>query len=133
MSPEQIVSVHLVRRPILEGLMRALGVAKAEVVSYGRSRFGAVRIGAQADLLVLSDALQPLDEYVADPSTLAVQVDRNAGILQHFDPLLAGKLRSPVTSWLPTGLRSSDYISPEPKSTYTDVRKAGATSPRLKR
>src|ERR1700728_2366330 len=76
--------------------MRTNGVVSAEVTSQRGPRFGTVRVGSQIDLLVLDAPPQPLDEHVVDPSTFAIHADRNAGALEHVDPLLAGKLRSLV-------------------------------------
>lgn len=76
--------------------MRTDGVVSAKVTCQRCAGFCPIRVGAHVHLLVLDAPPQPLDEYVVDSSTLAVHADSNAGILEHFDPFLAGKPRSLV-------------------------------------
>jgi hypothetical protein len=45
-------------------------------------------------VLVLHAAPQSLDEYVADPATLAIHADANAGGVEHIGPRFAGELRA---------------------------------------
>src|SRR5664280_3034512 len=45
-------------------------------------------------LLIFDAAPQPFDEDVVDPAALAVHTDRDAGVLQDLDPLVARELRS---------------------------------------
>src|SRR5579859_4072455 len=86
--------VHLVRCGIAEGLVKAPRVVEREVLRQRAVRLMAVRVRPQVDLLVLHAPPQPLDEYVVDPATLAVHVDRDAGGFQRREPLLAGELRT---------------------------------------
>src|ERR1019366_9227254 len=88
--------IHLVRGSVLEGLMRAACVVKAEVLRERSACLRAVRVPVQIDLFVLDAAPQSLDEHVVDPATLAVHADGDAGVIEHLDPLLAGELRALV-------------------------------------
>jgi hypothetical protein len=76
--------------------MRTDGVVSAKVTCQRCAGFCPIRVGPHVHLLVLDAPPQPLDEHVVDPSTLAVHADSNAGVLEHFDPFLAGELRSLV-------------------------------------
>ena len=64
----KLIDVHLIRRPVLEGLMRAHRVVKAEVPGQRRARLGPVRVRVQIDLLLFDTAPEPLNKHVVDPA-----------------------------------------------------------------
>ncbi len=94
--------------------MDAPGVVKGEVPRQRALRVVPVRVAAQIDLFVLHAPLQPFDEDVVDPATLAIHADRHAPGLQRREPLLAGELRALLHSepWVPVVEVCRPWISP---------------------
>src|SRR5574341_1941972 len=67
--------VRLIRRPIVEALVRPALVVKMEVARQGKLQLPQALVGVEVDVLVFDTPPQPLDEHIVDPTPAPVHAE----------------------------------------------------------